>query len=190
MTGVVRPRSIDIDSTGIGRGVAELVAPPCAQLGYPPSSESTMSWRTNLPVWCVALACAACTVPADDGGDPNACEAQSSEATCADADQPEHPCAWVDVQLVTDVDACQVASTEGRCISMYTQGAGCAGWSCDQTNYYTRVVDAGTELFELVPEFCGQEPSAEQGWRQCSWIESGMLEQWSEGQVCDCACGS
>jgi hypothetical protein len=125
-------------------------------------------------------------------GEPATCQAQSTEEACA-ATEPEpgvRGCAWVSVQTFSDVNACQVASTESRCISLWDQGAGCAWWSCDETNYYTRVGEAGTELFNWTPDTCGHEPFHEDGWRQCSWQESSMTEQWSEGQVCDCACGS
>jgi hypothetical protein len=160
--------------------------------------ESMMNWRAALFVWCGALAGAACDEPNDDGNvtegddaeDPMTCETQLSEQTCEATNQPGSLCAWVSVQTFSDVDACQVASTEGRCVSLEDIGAGCFWWSCDQTNYYTRVGDAGIELFDFTPDTCGNEPSAEEGWRQCRWSSSGMTEAWSEGQACDCACGS
>jgi hypothetical protein len=166
-----------------------------------------MSWRATRLVCCAALACAACDEPNgesnDDGhvteggetGDPITCEAQLSEAACA-ATEPSEPgllwCAWLSVQTFSDVDACQVASTESRCISIWDQGNGCSGPSCDQTNYYTRVGEAGTELFSWTPDSCGHEPFHDEGWRQCNWSSGGPMDpmSWSEGQVCDCACGS
>jgi hypothetical protein len=159
-----------------------------------------MNWRAILFVWCAALACAACAEPnadgdgdGDDDGEPATCEAQLSEEACA-ATAPEPGlrwCAWVSVQTFSDVDTCEVASTENRCISVWDQGNGCSWWSCDQTNYYTRAGEAGTELFDWTPGTCGHEPFHEDGWRQCGWGSTGPgSEGWGEGQVCNCACGS
>jgi hypothetical protein len=166
-----------------------------------------MHWRATLFVWCAVLGC----VPPDDGesngdvnngdgdgdgddGAPATCEAQLTEEACgATVLEPGlRWCAWVSVQTFSDVDACQMASTENRCIAVEDVGNGCSWWSCDQTNYYTRVGEAGTELFGFTPDTCGHEPSHEEGWRQCKWTSGGPMEPmlWNQGQVCDCACGS
>jgi hypothetical protein len=162
-----------------------------------------MNWRAIPFVWCAALACAACDEgesnddgsATDDGdGEPLTCEAQLSEQTCAATvlEPGTRWCAWVSVQTFADVDACEVASTASRCINVWDQGNGCAGSSCDQTNYYTRLGEAGTELFNWTPDSCGHEPFHEDGWQQCHWSSGGPMEamSWGEGQVCDCACGS
>jgi hypothetical protein len=160
-----------------------------------------MNWRATLFVWCAALACSGCDEGesnddgnATDEGEPVTCEAQLSEETCAATvlEPGVQWCAWVSVQTFSDVDACEVASTESRCIGVWDQGNGCSGPSCDQTNYYTRLGEAGTELFEFTPDSCGHEPLHEDGWRQCKWSSGGPMEpmSWDEGQVCDCACGS
>jgi hypothetical protein len=158
-----------------------------------------MNWRATLFVWCAALACATPNdgQSNDDGSDGDGdgelvtCEAQLSEETCEATNQPGNQCAWVSVQTFSDVETCQMASAESRCISVEDVGNGCSWWSCDQTNYYTRTGEAGTELFDWAPDSCGHEPSSAEGWRQCKWASSGPgVEAWNEGQICDCACGS
>jgi hypothetical protein len=155
-----------------------------------------MNWRAILFVGFAASAC----VPTDDGesngdvdmgeGEPATCEAQLTQEACVAtmSESGNRPCAWVSVQTFSDLDACEVAATESRCIDTWDQGNGCSWWSCDQTNYYTRIGDAGTELFSWTPDICGHEPFHDDGWRQCGWNPAAGV--WSEGQICDCACGS
>lgn len=158
-----------------------------------------MNWRATLLLWSAALACGApddgesnddVTMGDGDGDEPAACEAQLTQEACAATvlEPGLRWCAWVSVQTFSDVDACEVVSTESRCIGVEDIGNGCSWWSCDQTNAYTRVSEAGTELFAFTPDTCGHEPMHEDGWRQCSWTE--QTQTWSDGQVCDCACGS
>jgi hypothetical protein len=112
------------------------------------------------------------------------CETRATQAACVGlGDSNWQKCSWVDVWTYTGT-TCEVAATEGACVTLSYQGNGCqVAYACGASegpNAYFRTGEAGVQVFQL--EACEHQPDPE--WQQCSWEGTDVTPD----PACACAC--